>query len=79
MTIEKSLETRKDIDCLKFHTKTWLDHLEALESYHKNGEHCRANTRGRAERILTLGFSLFPTRSLITSTLINPLMTIGDL
>ena len=40
---------------------------------------CRANTRGRAERILTLGFSLFPTRSLITSTSINPLMKIGDL
>jgi len=39
MTTEKSLETRKDIDCLKFHTKTWLAHLEALESYHKNGEH----------------------------------------
>ena len=33
---------------------------------------CRANTRGRAERILTLRFSLFPTRSLTT-------MTIGDL
>jgi len=31
--------------------------------------HCRANTRGRAERILTLGFSFFPTRSLITSIL----------
>ena len=42
-------------------------------------DRCRANTRGRAERILTLGFSLFPTRSLITSTSINPLMTIGDL
>src|SRR6185312_94383 len=40
---------------------------------------CRANTRGRAERILTLGFSLFPTRSLITSTSVNPLLTIGDL
>ena len=57
------------------------DNLILLDQtiYGNGQEFCRANTRGRAERILTLGFSLFPTRSLITSTSINPLMTIGDL
>ena len=72
MTTEKSLETRKDIDCLKFHTKTWLDHLEALESCHKNGEH--ASFFDKEDLLLTI----FDLINIIIKVLLRFLTCIKD-